>query len=56
VEFLLRADEKLHDAVAPRTSATQNNCALFTKATREVEQLRPALARFDIASVEILVN
>lgn len=56
VEFLLRADEKLHDAIAPRTSATQNNCALFTKATREVEQLRPALARFDVFSLEILVN
>src|SRR5690606_6945126 len=54
VEFLLHSDEKLQDAIAQRTPATQNNCALFTKATREIEQLRPALTQFDIGLVDIV--
>src|SRR5690606_7665928 len=53
VEFLLQAEEKLHCAITP---AAQNNCAFFTKATREVEKLRPALAHFDIDSVDVVVS
>lgn len=53
VEFLLQSEEKIHCAITP---AAQNNCAFFTKATREVEQLRPALAHFGVGSVNIVVS